>query len=51
MQRSKDPVCRILSDPAYANRDQRKALWDEVCNAFALDDGNSLQDKNEIGKL
>ena len=40
-----------LSDPAYANRDQRKALWDEVCNVFASDDGNSLQDKNEIGKL
>ena len=40
-----------LSDPAYANRDQRKALWDEVCNVFASDDGNFLHDKNEIGKL
>ena len=39
-----------LSDPAYANRDQRKALWD-VRNVFASDDGNSLQDKNEIIKL
>ena len=51
MQWSKGPVCGILSDPAYADRDQRKALWDEVCNVFASHDGNSLQDKNEIGKL
>ena len=37
-----------LSDPAYAKTDQRKALRDEVCNVFASDDANSLQDKNEI---
>ena len=40
-----------LSDPAYANRDQRKASWDEVCNVFASDGDNSLQDKRNIGKV
>ena len=44
------PGLRDLADPVYADRDQRKAQWDEACNVFTLDD-NSAQDKNELGQF